>query len=361
MDKIMAPARKKGGVFAYIDEVIFFGKTFEEFSKDGVHTDPEKIAAIAEKQPPMTERQLRSFLGLANHYRQFILGYAQKTSKMYELLRWPLERDDDKGPHEELDQVTNFENYKYEIPARVIKHGGHTGHHVPAPKPDEPDPVVPPCPEKVTDRTVQELRRMQHRDPTLAKKIHELEHQTEMDKRSKLPEHYQINKAAKLRYYWDRMNSDIHDYINRCQTCIFSKVPRRATYGKLQPTDAVAPWYRVFADFKGPLPVTETKKYRYVAVVVDQMTKFTIARPTKTNSAKEFEKLSVEEVVLKYGMPHTVHSERGTHFTAKSSPKWRKFLASSKRSDLPITPRAKAKSNARCKRSVMEFETLAAR
>ncbi|XP_055347130.1 uncharacterized protein LOC129594455 [Paramacrobiotus metropolitanus] len=210
-----------------------------------------------------------------------------------------------------------------------------------------------------------ELGRLQLRDPHLRKKIDELENQDQLDHKSPLLEHYQMSggllyrltthntklerrfvvplfmrkgiiralhdgktgnhfgrvktlEAAKLRYYWDRMLSDIHDYVDNCPRCTLVTKPRTKPPGKLQKMEVGEPWFRIYADFKGPLPRTESKGYQYIAVVTDQFTKFTIARATKTNSAKEFEKFFVEDVVLKYGMPTHLHTDQGSHFTAKT-------------------------------------------
>ena len=46
-------------------------------SKDGIETDPKKIAAIKQWLQPTTETDVHSFLVFTNHYRQFIPLYAQ--------------------------------------------------------------------------------------------------------------------------------------------------------------------------------------------------------------------------------------------------------------------------------------------
>ena len=48
----------------------------------GVHVDPTKIQVIRDWPTPTTLIELRSFLGLANFYHSFVLGFSHIT--------WPL-------------------------------------------------------------------------------------------------------------------------------------------------------------------------------------------------------------------------------------------------------------------------------
>ena len=48
----------------------------------GIHVDPEKVQILKEWPIPQNIHELRSFLGLANFYRRFILGFSH--------IAWPL-------------------------------------------------------------------------------------------------------------------------------------------------------------------------------------------------------------------------------------------------------------------------------
>ena len=53
----------------------------------GVSTDPGKIKAVEQWPTPTTQKQLRSFLGLANYYRRFIQGYSIIARPLTNLLK----------------------------------------------------------------------------------------------------------------------------------------------------------------------------------------------------------------------------------------------------------------------------------
>ncbi|KAL7726226.1 hypothetical protein ACLKA6_001630 [Drosophila palustris] len=56
-------------------------------SGEGIHTDPDKIAAVRELQPPTTCRELRRCLGIASWYRRFVPNFADIVQPMSLLLK----------------------------------------------------------------------------------------------------------------------------------------------------------------------------------------------------------------------------------------------------------------------------------
>ena len=49
--------------------------------------DPKKVQAIVDWQTPRHVKDLRSFLGLANYYRKFIVGYSKRAEALTDLLK----------------------------------------------------------------------------------------------------------------------------------------------------------------------------------------------------------------------------------------------------------------------------------
>ena len=54
-------------------------------SKDGVKTDPEKIKAVAEWPQPENAKQMQSFLGFCNYYRNFIGNFSEIAKPLFKM------------------------------------------------------------------------------------------------------------------------------------------------------------------------------------------------------------------------------------------------------------------------------------
>jgi hypothetical protein len=67
----------------WIDEVLFLGHII---NKDVLAVDPKKVADILNWKAPTDTRGIKSFIGMAEHYRRFIEGFSKIAKLMTALL-----------------------------------------------------------------------------------------------------------------------------------------------------------------------------------------------------------------------------------------------------------------------------------
>jgi hypothetical protein len=103
------------------------------------------------------------------------------------------------------------------------------------------------------------------------------------------------------------------------------------TYAKLQkpePTISI-PVEKLFErfalDFVGPLPTTE-KGNAYILVATEALTRWPIAKAVPAADADTAAQFFYEEIVLQYGPPDTILTDRGTHFLNQTMERITEYL-----------------------------------
>ena len=85
----------------------------------------------------------------------------------------------------------------------------------------------------------------------------------------------------------------------------------------MQTIEAKAPFRIVAADILGPVTLAKTSQARYILVISDLYTKYAVAVPVKDMTAKTVATTLVEEWILKFGAPDTLHTDQGTNFNSE--------------------------------------------
>jgi hypothetical protein len=111
--------------------------------------------------------------------------------------------------------------------------------------------------------------------------------------------------------WWPGIRKDTLDYVQSCDTC--------QAYARLKkPEPAISiPVEKLFErfalDFVGPLPTTNNGN-SYIIVATEALTRWPVAKAVPSADADEAAKFFYEDIVLQFGPPDTILTDRGTHF-----------------------------------------------
>lgn len=138
--------------------------------------------------------------------------------------------------------------------------------------------------------------------------------------------HKTIRRVA-AQYYWPKMNLFISNYVRHCKTCQKSKTEQTKPTGLMgQSRDSDRPWRRLSADLIGPFP-RSTKGNKYILVVTDTFTKFTLTFPIRSATSAQVCSRMEEIVFLSYGVPEIIVCDNGSEFiSTKFKALARKYL-----------------------------------
>ena len=111
------------------------------------------------------------------------------------------------------------------------------------------------------------------------------------------------------------MDKQISDYLGSCPNCHIHKGrPHPKVHTRRYPLPT-RPWESVSIDLIGRLPITANKS-RFILVAVDFLTRYTVAVPLMTRSAKEVA-MALSKIFCEHGVPRIVLSDNGGEFRSK--------------------------------------------
>lgn len=146
-----------------------------------------------------------------------------------------------------------------------------------------------------------------------------------------------VRGKIQTRFWWNRMYSDISNYVASCLICQQSKGNPKDNAGKLGTIDAQYPFDIVGIDFIGPLPRT-LRGHEYLVVVIDYYTKWVEAYPVVKANAEEIAMAFVYGFISRHGCPARLLSDRGLVFVGKVMMEICKLLNIKKITTTPYHP-----------------------
>ena len=114
---------------------------------------------------------------------------------------------------------------------------------------------------------------------------------------------------------WRGMSGLIHAVCTNCPACLSWNASRRI-FHPTSSVDARIPWDCIQIDISSVMSDKPANDYKYVLVVTDMFSSFTILRPLKTKTALEISH-NLYEIFCTFGPPRLLQSDNGDEFLNK--------------------------------------------
>ncbi len=132
--------------------------------------------------------------------------------------------------------------------------------------------------------------------------------------------HLGISKTLerlRRRFWFPKFQELVIQYIRSCDTCLQSKIPRHLGRAQIHHLPRVnQPLTHLCIDFVTVCPSEPIhgRVYKYLLTVLCLHSRYLWAFPCEKEDADTVANLLVQELFLKFGLPDTIHSDRGSHF-----------------------------------------------
>ena len=118
-------------------------------------------------------------------------------------------------------------------------------------------------------------------------------------------------------WWWPGLTKDVKKYCKECVACQVHKPANAKPYGLLMPlASPTCPWEHISMDLITDLPCTPDG-YCNILSMVDLFSKYCVFTPLKNDTtAPALANAFVVNIVRRFGVPHSILSDRDRRFTS---------------------------------------------
>ncbi|CAG4993640.1 unnamed protein product [Colias eurytheme] len=122
-----------------------------------------------------------------------------------------------------------------------------------------------------------------------------------------------MTNNIKKRYYWTNMDNDITNFVNKCEQCQKQKFHKQVKQPMCITSTASSAFEKIFLDTVGPI-TRDVNGNAYILTLQCELTKYVEAYPIPNKETDTVARAFVDNFILRYGIPQTIATDRGTEF-----------------------------------------------
>jgi hypothetical protein len=124
-----------------------------------------------------------------------------------------------------------------------------------------------------------------------------------------------VLKSLKVRVWWPLIERDYADFVKSCHACQLTR-EKGSAIPIMHPLSAPGiPFFRWGLDFVQDLPANK-EGFTQIITCIDYSTRFLVAKPVKRRDAKTVADFLFQEILLKFGAPNEIITDRASCFMA---------------------------------------------
>jgi hypothetical protein len=145
-------------------------------------------------------------------------------------------------------------------------------------------------------------------------------------------------KILRTGFFWPTLFADAEDHARKCEAC--QRYARNDLHMAMPliPSLPIAPLEVWGIDYIGPITPTSSKLNRYIVVATEYLTKWAEAKAVKEDDGKQTAIFLYENIIVRFGCPKILISDRGTHFLNETMEEMTKLFKINHRKTTPYHP-----------------------